>query len=568
MRTTLTAALCSVLFFTNPASATAQTIDEMQQKGLQFLEVTQAADGSWTNSNAVGITGLVTTSLLMSGKGVDDAVVKKGLDCIVSKQQATGGIHTAESRHQNYETCIAILALSEANADGRFNEVIKKAENFLRGLQWDEGEGIETTDGAFGGGGYDSKQRPDMSNTQFLIEALKKAGVANDDPAMQRALIFVSRAQNLESQHNQLPYAGKVNDGGFIYTPAKGGESKAGTTENGGHKSYGSITYAGLKSMIYAGLTKDDQRVKAATAWLKKHYTLDENPNMGQQGLYYYYQTMAKTMSALGEEEFEDDKGTKHLWKQELSGKLATLQQKNGSWLNEADRWYEGDPNLVTAYCLIALAHCEEPAATTADIEPPAGMKLVYEHNFEDKATDLYEPTDKSAWSLLEQNGNQVIALTKRNSDFKPPFRSPLNRNLIRDLKVSSFVMDIRFQSTIPTYDHQSLCLFFGYQDDSHLYYVHFGKKADDHANQIFIVNNEARRKISTKTTAGTPWTDGWHRARIVRNADSGEITVYFDDLKTPVMTATDKTFGEGRVGFGSFDDIGNFDDVRIYVPE
>jgi hypothetical protein len=143
-----------------------------------------------------------------------------------------------------------------------------------------------------------------------------------------------------------------------------------------------------------------------------------------------------------------------------------------------------------------------------------------------------------------------------------------LNRNLIRDLKVSSFVMDIRFQSTIPTYDHQSLCLFFGYQDDSHLYYVHFGKKADDHANQIFIVNNEARKKISTKTTAGTPWTDGWHRARIVRNADSGEITVYFDDLKTPAMTATDKTFGEGRVGFGSFDDIGNFDDIRIYVPE
>ena len=353
--------MCTVLL--NGSRLNGQTTDELQAKGVQFLEITQAADGSWTNSDAVGITGLVTTSLLMSGKSVDDAIVKKGLDFIVSKQQTTGGIHTATSRHQNYESCIAILALSEANADGRFNDLIKKAENFLRGLQWDEGEGIETTDGAFGGGGYDSKQRPDMSNTQFLIEALKKAGVASDDPAMQRALIFVSRAQNLESQHNQLPYAGKVNDGGFIYTPAKGGESKAGTTENGGHKSYGSITYAGLKSMIYAGLTKDDQRVKAATAWLKKNYTLEENPNMGQQGLYYYYQTMAKTMSALGTEEFEDGKGVKHQWKQELSGKLASLQQQNGSWLNEADRWYEGDPNLVTAYCLIALHYCERPAS-------------------------------------------------------------------------------------------------------------------------------------------------------------------------------------------------------------
>jgi squalene-hopene/tetraprenyl-beta-curcumene cyclase len=346
--------------FATTTSVNAQTIDEMQQKAVQFLEVTQAADGSWTNPSAVGITGLVTTSLLMTGKPVDDAMVKKGLDFIVAQQQANGGIHTATSRHQNYETCIAILALTEANKGGQFDDVIKKAENFLRGLQWDEGEGIETTDGAYGGGGYDSKQRPDMSNTQFLIEALKQAGVAADDPAMQKALIFVSRAQNLESAHNQLPFAGKVNDGGFIYTPAKGGESKAGTTDNGGHKSYGSITYAGLKSMIYAGLDKDDQRVKAATTWLRKNYTLEENPNMGQQGLYYYYQTFARTMSALGETEFVDASGKKHAWKEELKAALAMRQQKNGSWINDADRWYEGDPNLVTAYCLISLALCEE----------------------------------------------------------------------------------------------------------------------------------------------------------------------------------------------------------------
>lgn len=352
-----TALLTAVLL--NSVQVSAQTLDEIQQKAVQFLEVTQAADGSWTSPDAVGITGLVTTSLLMSGKSADDPVVKKGLESIVASQQPTGGIHAAASRFQNYETCIALLALTEANKDGRFDTVIKKGETFLRGLQWDEGEGLETTDGRYGGGGYDSKQRPDMSNTQFLIEALKKAGVADDDPAMLKALIFVSRAQNLESKHNTLPFAGKVNDGGFIYTPAGDGESKAGVTENGGHKSYGSITYAGLKSMIYAGVDQDDQRVKAATDWIRKHYTLDENPNMGQQGLFYYFQTFAKTMAVVGGEEFEDAAGKKHAWKKELTEKLASLQQKNGSWTNPADRWYEGDPNLVTAYCLIALHYCE-----------------------------------------------------------------------------------------------------------------------------------------------------------------------------------------------------------------
>jgi len=342
-----------------PFTAFGQSVTDLQKKGQQFLQVTQSEDGSWTNSDAVGITGLVTTALLRSGQSSDDAMVKKSLQFLVSKQQSTGGIHSPASRHQNYETCIALVTLAEANRDGRFDENIRKGEQFLRGLQWDEGEGVESSDGAYGGGGYDSKQRPDLSNTQFLIEALKKAGVSSDDPAMQKALVFVSRSQNLESPHNPLPFARKVNDGGFIYTPAKGGESKAGLTDNGGYKSYGSITYAGLKSMIYAGLKKDDHRVKAATEWLRKHYTLDENPGMGAQGLYYYYQTMAKTLSALEEDQFTDAAGVKHEWKTELTAKLASQQKENGSWINNSDRWYEGDPNLVTAYCLIALSYCE-----------------------------------------------------------------------------------------------------------------------------------------------------------------------------------------------------------------
>ncbi len=224
------------------------------------------------------------------------------------------------------------------------------------------------------------------------------------------------------------------------------------------------------------------------------------------------------------------------------------------------------------AFWIVAILPCSSLAGTPeGSLQDNAleGMKLIYEHNFQDQSVDRYLPTDKTAWQLKqEQTGNFVMSLHKRNSDFKPPYRSPLNRSLIRDLEVGSFVMDIRLKSTTADYNHRSLCLFFGYQNDAHLYYVHFGKKTDEHANQIFIVNQAPRAKISTTTTSGTPWTDGWHRARIIRNIDSGQITVFFDDLTKPVMTATDTTFTSGQVGFGSFDDIGDFDDIRIYVPE
>lgn len=205
--------------------------------------------------------------------------------------------------------------------------------------------------------------------------------------------------------------------------------------------------------------------------------------------------------------------------------------------------------------------------AAADDVKAPDGMKLIYQHDFEDSKMDRCEPTDPTAWKLGEKDGNHYASLIRKDSKFNPQFRSPFNRNLIRDLKLGTFTMDIRVQSTIPDYAHRDLCLFFGYQDDSHLYYVHLGKATDDHANHIFIVNEKPRTKISTKTTAGTPWTDEWHDVRIERNIDSGGVKVYFDDMTTPVMTATDKTFGEGRVGFGSFDDTGNFDDIRIYVP-
>ena len=205
------------------------------------------------------------------------------------------------------------------------------------------------------------------------------------------------------------------------------------------------------------------------------------------------------------------------------------------------------------------------PPPTVAVDESLSGRALLFHTDFEDQKIDRFEPTDATAWKLSKQDGNHFISLTKKRSKYEPPVRSPYNRSLIKDLKVDSFVLDVKLQSTIPDYNHRDLCLFFGYQDNAHLYYVHLGKRTDDHANQIFIVNDKPRTKISTKTTAGIPWNDDWHHARIVRDAESGSIEVFYDDMQTPVMTATDTTFGTGRVGVGSFDDTGNFDEIKVF---
>lgn len=326
-------------------------------KGVQFLKTTQSDDGSWTSTNAPGITALCTIALMESGLKADDTAVAAALKHLEGYIQKDGGVYYAQGAHRNYETCLSLLAFDLANKDGNYDQAIKNAEKFLRGLQWDKGEGLEESDTAFGGAGYGKHQRPDLSNTQFLIEALKAAGAKEDDPAIQNALKFVSRTQNLETEHNNTPFAAKVNDGGFYYTPAAGGSSQAGLVENGGLRSYASMTYAGLKSMIYAGVKKDDPRVKAAYDWARANYTLDENPGMGQQGLYYYYHTFAKTMDVMGLDELVDSKGEKHDWRADLVKKMAEEQQKNGSWVNRAERWYEGDPNLATAYSLMALRY-------------------------------------------------------------------------------------------------------------------------------------------------------------------------------------------------------------------
>lgn len=351
----------------SPVAIAARTkqVSDARAKGIAFLKTTQSDDGSWTSPNSPGITGLVVTALLRSGVPTEDPTVAKGLTFLKSFVQPDGGIYHPKSSHRNYETCIAILAFSEANKAGEYKSLIAAADKYIRQQQWDDEEVKDKSDPAYGGAGYGSKSRPDLSNTSFLLDALKASGAKPDDPALQKALIFVSRTQNLETEFNTTPFAAKVNDGGFYYTPAAGGASMApgDPLPNGGLRSYASMTYAGLKSMIYCGVGPDDPRVKAAVTWLKKHYSVKENPGLGQQGAYYYYHTFAKALSTLGQAEFVDNDGAKHDWRTELAQQLAHEQKENGSWINAAPRWNEGDPHLVTGYALLALSYCDKPLA-------------------------------------------------------------------------------------------------------------------------------------------------------------------------------------------------------------
>jgi hypothetical protein len=215
-------------------------------------------------------------------------------------------------------------------------------------------------------------------------------------------------------------------------------------------------------------------------------------------------------------------------------------------------------PRCLPALCLALLS-----LPALAEEAVPAKLPLVFEEDFR-KGAGHWRPTDPAAWKVIATKDGKAYSQFKQ-SKYKPPHRSPLNYALVKDLLVGDFVLEAKVQSTARDYDHRDMCVFFGYQGPDKFYYAHLAKKADDRANQVFRVNGAPREKISTKTTPGTNWTNGWHRVKVVRRVADGSITVYFDDMKKPAMTATDKTFTWGQVGVGSFDDTGNWADVKVY---
>lgn len=343
-----------------------KTWNDAVDKAVAYFRKTQAADGSWGEKQSAGITGLVVTGLLRTGKvTAKDPMIEKALkyiESLIDPQSGHIAGKGAAAKLQNYVTSVNVLALVAANRPS-YKVVVADASKFLRKLQWDESEGKDKTNDFYGGAGYDSKSRPDLSNTQLFLDALVAAGVPKDDPAFRKAIVFVSRCQNLKGEHNDRPWAGKINDGSFIYTAAQGGDTKVVDKPDpaAGLPGYGSMTYAGVKSLIYCGVSKKDERVQKAVAWLKNHYTVEANPGMpklrGHWGLYYYYHTMAKCLDALGDDRFKDAKGVEHDWRADLTAALAKRQHPNGSWINESPHWMEGNPLLTTSYSLMTLAY-------------------------------------------------------------------------------------------------------------------------------------------------------------------------------------------------------------------
>lgn len=180
------------------------------------------------------------------------------------------------------------------------------------------------------------------------------------------------------------------------------------------------------------------------------------------------------------------------------------------------------------------------------------------------KQDEMWEFKDAAGWKFVETDGERVLSQFQKGSNYKPPHRSPLHIALIRDEKFESFEMDVWVKSTHAEYGHRDVCLFFGYEAPDRFYYVHLASEMDDRANQIFVVNRADRAKISTRTTAGTKWESRWHQIRVIRNAGTGEISVYFDDMNEPIMKAVDCNLGSGQIGFGSFDDTADFQRLEI----
>lgn len=334
---------------------------ELIRRGAQYLLAAQGPDGGWDEQTGPGISALVLKALIQEPSvGPDHPAVRRGIDFLRRFQRDDGGIYGAEGLHKNYESSVALSAFAVL-PEGRNAKEVEDLRRFLKENQWDEGEDKSKEDVWYGGAGYGRGQRPDLSNTQMMLEALHDSGLPPSDPAYQKALVFIERCQML-GETNDQPFAKGSTQGGFIYSPANNGESKAGYLEKDGDRElrcYGSMTYAGLKSMLYAGLKRDDPRVKAALDWIGEHWTLDHNPNMpgekSKEGLFYFYHVFGRTFEAWGEPVIRDKSGRAHNWRAELTDKLAGLQRRDGSWANEADRWMEGRPPLTTAYSMLAL---------------------------------------------------------------------------------------------------------------------------------------------------------------------------------------------------------------------
>lgn len=389
MNKTITAVLLLALALAPVAGANAQKISAehkekarlIADRAMEYLAsrqnpVTLGFDDDPETQTMPAITGLVLEGFMLDPT-VDERnpIVLQSMRYILKYARPDGGIYDKEL--PTYNTAICLSALAKVRRPEALNAVLK-GQTFLKSLQYADSNTANPNDPGFsepininhpyyGGVGYGHHGRPDLSNLGFFIQALHDTGVSTTDTAYQRALVFLSRVQ-MSDEVNEMKYADGSDQGGFIYATVENiesvdgqaGQSQAGTTvettpdgrEITRLRAYGSMTYTGFKSLIYADLSPDDPRVQDAWKWIQNNYTLEENPGMGQQGYYYYLCAMARALDAFGINEING-----HNWREEMIDKIFELQYTNGALKVLNDRWMENNDVLITAYALIAIGH-------------------------------------------------------------------------------------------------------------------------------------------------------------------------------------------------------------------
>jgi len=356
--------------------------EDMIDRAIGYLRSQQdQPTGGWSvnpgGPQFPAVTGLVVTGMMMSPQiGGNDPSVDRGLHFMLRYKQDDGGIYDRVLASYNTSICLSALARAQ-RTDA--TEAMVGGVAFLRTLQWSEAAAehpetqvVDRSHPFYGGIGYGSHSRPDMSNLNFMLQGLHDAGVPGDDPAFERAVVFLQRTQ-MHDDINDQAYADHSAQGGFIYATgpesdqAGEGESKGGTiwesTDSGENVSrlrcYGSMTYAGFKSYLYADLDRDDERVRMAYDWIRNNYALDENPGVGQEGRYYYYMLFGRALNTWGLPMIEvvNENGSTETrdWANDLIDALAELQNEDGSFESVNDRWMENNPVLITSYALIGL---------------------------------------------------------------------------------------------------------------------------------------------------------------------------------------------------------------------
>ncbi|MCK6474086.1 MAG: terpene cyclase/mutase family protein [Planctomycetes bacterium] len=337
------------------------------KKAADFLKSQANEDGTFGKSEArvvPGIVGLALNALVTSpGVKADDPAVQKAAAYLVGLQQNDGAIAIPRMGNENYNTSIAAVALKALN-DPKHKDVLEKCKKYIEGCQLDGDLGYKSDEHyqAYGGFGYGSAKRADLSNTAFSLEALKALGVPEDSEAYKNAIVFIRRCQD-NSETNDAPnMKGGENSGGMVYLP---GDSEFGTikTRDGKEvpKPYGNMTYQGMRSLIYCGLKADSPELQACWKWIKNNYAADKNPGgKGSEGYYYYVVAFAKAFTAAGQKEFQTADGKTVNWAKDLAAHLVSLQKEDGSWANGDKRWMESDSILATSYALIALNLCNE----------------------------------------------------------------------------------------------------------------------------------------------------------------------------------------------------------------